>query len=92
MTYADSNHARGIRHISFHAEGKVVLYIEGNFEDQQLGSNFEFHTLKIFTPGEWETDFVSLSDELKRHNTKRRDAFRKKRATEQARQQRGRSG
>jgi hypothetical protein len=84
LTFADSNHARGVRHISFHADGKVVLYIEGNFEDQQFGSNFQFHNLEIYTPGEWEKDFLALSDELQNHNAKRREAFRKKRASDKS--------
>ena len=79
LTYAESNHARGIRHISFHADGKLVLYIEGDFEDQQFGSNFQFHTLEIYTPGDWEADFIKLSDELRHHTAKRREAFRLKR-------------
>jgi hypothetical protein len=77
LTYADSAH--GVRHISFHADGKVVLYIEGNFEDQQFGSNFQFHNLEVYTPGEWEASFVALSEELRERQMERREAFRQKR-------------
>ena len=84
LTYAGSNHARGVRHIRFHAQGAIVLHIEGNFEDQQFGSNFQFQTLKLYTPGEWEADFIALSDELRDYNTKRREAFRKKRASDKS--------
>src|SRR5690349_16144828 len=40
LTYGGTNHARGIRHIRFYEAQKMVLEIEGSFEDQQMGSNF----------------------------------------------------
>jgi len=80
-TYAASNHARGVRHIYFYEHKNLVLHIEGDFENQEFGSNFKFHSLKAFTPGDWEKDFVKLTDELSHHKEKRRQAFRKKRAS-----------
>ncbi len=79
MTYAGSNHARGVRHIRFYAGGTAVLDIEGDFEDQQFGSNFRFQTIELYTPGDWETDLITLTDELRHHLTKRKMAFKKKR-------------
>ncbi len=79
MTYADTNHARGIRYISFYADGKRVLFIEGDFEDQQFGSNFRFQSAKVFTPGEWEKGFVKLTDQMRACKEERREIFRKNR-------------
>jgi len=87
-TYADSNHSRGVRHIRFYAQGQVVLCIEGDFENQQFGSNFKFHYVEIYTPGAWETDFLKLTDDLRLHKEKRRNAFRKDRAREKSAQER----
>jgi hypothetical protein len=89
LTYADSAH--GIRHISFYADEKVVLYIEGNFEDQQFGSNFQFHNLEIYTPGEWEANFVALSEELRERRMERRESFRQKQLNDKTNQTRDRS-
>ena len=85
MTYADSNHARGVRHIRFYDAGKVVLDIEGDFADQQFGSNFQFKNVAIYLPGEWEADFIKLTEVLRLFAAKRKNAFRKKRAAENAR-------
>jgi hypothetical protein len=90
VTYAGSNHARGVRHIRFYAAGKPVLDIEGDFEDQQFGSNFRFQNMDLYLPGEWEADFVKLTDELRQYTAKRKAAFKKKRDVAQARLQRGR--
>src|SRR6266446_7514382 len=48
VTYAGSNHSRGVRHIRFYAAGKTVLDIEGDFEDQQFGSNFRFQNIDVY--------------------------------------------
>lgn len=85
VTYAGSNHARGVRHIHFYADGKIVLDIEGDYEDQQFGSNFRFQNIDLYVPGDWEKDFLKLTDELRHYKTKRRDAFTKKRGIERRR-------
>jgi len=88
VTHAGSNHARGVRHIRFYAQGQTVLTIEGDFEDQQFGSNFRFQTMPLYVPGVWEADFQKLSDDLRLHTAKRRIAFKKKRTAERAQQNR----
>lgn len=90
LTYAGSNHARGVRHIRFYAAGKTVLDIEGDFEDQQFGSNFRFQNIDRYLPGEWEADLVKLTEELRHHAAKRKAAFKKKRDAEHERFRRGR--
>ena len=90
VTYSGSNHARGVRHIRFYAAGKTVLDIEGDFEDQQFGSNFRFQNIDLYLPGEWEADFLKLTDDLRRHTLKRKTAFKKKRDAERNRLHRGR--
>src|SRR4029077_14634300 len=85
VTYSGSNHARGVRHIRFYAAGKNVLDIEGDFEDQQFGTNFRFQNIDIYAPGEWEADFMLLTDELSHYKAKRKKASKKKRDAEQAR-------
>jgi hypothetical protein len=85
LTYSGSNHARGVRHIRFYAAGKPVLDIEGDFEDQQFGSNFRFQNVDLYHPGEWEADFLKLTDALRHHAEKRKYAFKKKRDAEQTR-------
>jgi hypothetical protein len=90
VTYSGSNHARGVRHIRFYAEGKNVLDIEGDFEDQQFGSNFRFQNMDLYVPGTWETDFLKLTDDLRQHAEKRKYAFKKKRDAEQSRLRRTR--
>ena len=89
MTYAGSNHARGVRHIRFYAAGKTVLDIEGDFEDQQFGSNFRFQNIDCYVPGVWEADFKKLTDALRQFTANRKSAFRKKREAEQVRMRRG---
>jgi hypothetical protein len=79
VTYSGSNHARGVRHIYFYESDQQVFDIEGEFEDQQLGSNFRFRNVIKFVPGEWEADFVKVTDDLRFQTEKRRLAFRKKR-------------
>lgn len=88
VTHAGSNHSRGVRHIRFYVAGKVVLDIEGDFEDQQLGTNFRFKNVDLYTPGAWETDFIKLTNILRLHTAKRRMAFNQKRAAENARARR----
>ncbi len=78
-TYAGSNHARGVRQIRFYVEGKEVLVIEGDFEDQQFGSNFRFKNINLHTPGAWEADLVNVTEQLREHAAKRKAAFKKKR-------------
>src|SRR5688572_20209286 len=56
ITYSGSNHARGVRHIRFYLGEKVVLDIEGDFEDQQFGSNFRFKNIDLYVPSGWEAD------------------------------------
>ena len=90
VTYPGSNHARGVRHIRFYATGQTVLEIEGDFEDQQLGSNFRFQNMKLYVPGEWESDFMKLTETLREHISKRKTAFKKKRDAERDRLYRGR--
>ncbi len=85
VTYPGSNHARGVRHIRFFVDGKVVLDIEGDFEDQQFGSNFRFQNMDLYTPGDWEADFLKLTDEFRHHKEKRRNEFLKKRTAERRR-------
>jgi hypothetical protein len=85
VTYSGSNHARGVRHIRFYAEGKAVLDIEGDYEDQQFGSNFRFQNVDVYLPGDWEAPFLKLTDELIQYKSDRREAFKTKRAAEQAR-------
>jgi hypothetical protein len=85
VTYSGSNHARGVRHIRFYEEGKPVLDIEGDFEDQQFGSNFRFQNMDVYIPGEWEVNFLKLTDDLRDHTEKRKYAFKKKRDAAQAR-------
>lgn len=89
VTYAGSNHARGVRHIRFYAEGTTVLDIEGDYEDQQFGSNFRFQNIDLYLPGEWEADFLKLTDELRNYKAKRRTAFNKKRVSARGRKLRG---
>ncbi len=91
VTYSGSNHARGVRHIRFYAAGKTVLDIEGDFEDQQFGTNFRFQNMDLYVPGEWEGDFLKLTDELRQHTAKRKAAFKKKRDAERDRLYRRRS-
>jgi hypothetical protein len=88
VTYAGSNHARGVRHIRFYVEGKTVLDIEGDFEDQQFGSNFRFQNIDLYAPGAWEAEFVKLTDELSLYKAKRKAASTKKRLAEQTRRNR----
>jgi len=90
VTYAGSNHARGVRHIRLYAEGKMVLDIEGDYEDQQFGSNFRFQNIDLYVPGDWEKDFLKLTDELRHYKAKRRDAFTKKRGIERRKLHRAR--
>jgi len=85
VTYSGSNHARGVRHIRFYADGKTVLDIEGDFEDQQFGSNFRFQNIDLYIPGEWETDFLKITDSLRQFTSKRKMAFKKARDAEQNR-------
>jgi len=85
VTYSGSNHARGVRHIHFYAAGKMLLDIEGDFEDQQFGSNFRFQNMDLYVPGDWEADFLKLTDDLRHHTEKRKLAFKKKRDALQAR-------
>jgi hypothetical protein len=85
VTYRDSNHARGVRHIRFYEDGKVVLDIEGDYEDQQFGSNFRFQNIDLYVPGPWEAELVKLTDEFRRYKIKRSLAFKKKRAAEYGR-------
>jgi hypothetical protein len=82
VTYASTNHARGVRHIRFYEDGKVVLDIEGDYEDQEFGSNFRFQNVDLHVPGEWEKDFLKLTDEFRHYKMKRRNAMYKKRAAE----------
>ena len=91
VTYAGSNHARGVRHIRFYAKGVMVLDIEGDYEDQQFGSNFRFQNVESYVPGEWEADFIRLTDDLRHHRAKRRTLFTKKRAVERRRLHRSHS-
>jgi hypothetical protein len=79
VTYAGSNHARGVRHIRFYVDGVMVLEAEGDFEDQQFGSNFRFQNLDRYDPGEWEKDFLAITNDLRQGAAKRRDAFKKRR-------------
>ena len=88
VTYPGSNHARGVRHVRFYVDGKAVLDIEGDYEDQQFGSNFRFQNIDVYLPGEWEPDFLKLTDEFRHYKDKRRAAFNKKRATERRRMHR----
>ena len=90
VTYSGSNHARGVRHIRFYASGKPVLDIEGDFEDQQFGSNFRFQNMDLYVPGEWEADFLKLSEALRHHTAKRKAAFKKKHDAERDRLHRNR--
>lgn len=90
LTYSGSNHARGVRHVRFYSAGKTVLDIEGDFENQQFGSNFRFQNMDLYVPGEWETDFLKLTDDLRHHTEKRKLAFKKKRDTELHRLRRSR--
>jgi hypothetical protein len=82
VTYRDSNHARGVRHIRFYAANKIVLDIEGDYEDQQFGSNFRFQNVDAYVPGPWEAALIKLTDEFRRFKLKRNAAFKKKRAAE----------
>jgi hypothetical protein len=84
-TYSGSNHARGVRHIRFYAAKEIVLGIEGDFEDQQLGSNFRFQSISAYVEGNWEADFMKLTDDLRHYRAKRKAAFKKKRDAENAR-------
>jgi hypothetical protein len=85
VTYSGSNHARGVRHIRFYESGKPVLDIEGDFEDQQFGTNFRFQNMDLYIPGEWEADFLKLTDTLRQHTAKRKATFKKKRDAERDR-------
>jgi hypothetical protein len=78
--YPDTNHARGVRHVRYYVAEKVVLDIEGDYEDQQFGSNFRFQNIDLYVPGEWEKDFVKLTDQLRAYKDKRKELFRRKRA------------
>ena len=80
VTYPGSNHARGVRRIRFYAQGKEVLEIEGDFEDQQLGSNFRFQNVDLYLPGDWGSDFMALTEALRDSKSDRKAAFAKKRA------------
>jgi hypothetical protein len=80
VTYAGSNHARGVRQIKFYAEEQLVLAIEGDFEDQQFGSNFRFKNVLQYVTGPWEKDFIKLTDALREFTAKRRAAFNQRRA------------
>jgi len=91
VTYAGSNHTRGVRHVRFYVDGKTVLDIEGDYEDQQFGSNFRFQNIDLYVPGEWEKDFVKLTDEFRHYKATRRHAFSKKRIAERRRASRTRS-
>ena len=88
VTYSGSNHVRGVRHICFYADGKTVLDIEGDYEDQQFGSNFRFQNMDVYVPGEWEADFLKLTDEFRRYKAARAAVFLKKRAAERRRKPR----
>jgi hypothetical protein len=88
-TYSGSNHTRGVRHVRFYAAGKTVLDIEGDYEDQQFGPNFRFQNIDVYVPGEWEKDFVKLTDEFRHYKATRRNAFNKKRIAERRRLHRG---
>ena len=90
VTYPGANHARGVRHIRFYMDGKAVLDIEGDYEDQQFGSNFRFQNVDLYEPGEWEADFIKLTDELRHYKDKKRHALKKKRVAEQSRLHRSR--
>jgi len=91
VTYPGSNHARGVRHIRFFSDGKAVLDIEGDFEDQQFGSNFRFQNMDAYVPGDWEPDFLKLTDEFRHYKEKRRSEFHKKRSAERRRLHRSES-
>jgi hypothetical protein len=91
VTYAGSNHARGVRHIRFYVGESLVLDIEGDYEDQQFGSNFRFHSVQAYVPGEWEADFIHVTDDLRQRKAKRKSLFTKKRATEHRRMHRSHS-
>ncbi len=85
VTYASSNHARGVRHVRFYENEKVVLDIEGDYENQQFGSNFRFQNVDLHLPGEWEKPFIKLTDDFRAYKAKRRSALYKKRAAEHSR-------
>jgi hypothetical protein len=91
VIYAGSNHSRGVRHIRFYADRSPVLDIEGDYEDQQFGSNFRFQNVDLYTRGAWEKDFIKLTDDLHHYKAKRRIAFREKRAAEHTGRPRRRS-
>ena len=91
-TYAGSNNSHGVRYVRFYdGKGKIVLEIEGNFEDQQFGSNFTFHAVQIYLPGPWETDFAALTDELIAHQARKKEEFKQRRASDKNRMERGHS-
>lgn len=85
VTYSGANHARGVRHIRLYFDGEAVLDIEGDYEDQQFGSNFRFQNIDLYKPGEWETGFLKFSEDLRHHNAQRSKAFKKQRAAERRR-------
>ncbi len=85
VTHGQTNHARGIRHIRFYDQETLVLDIEGNIDQQQLGSNFQFKNVDVYVPGPWETAFVKLTDRMRHRAAERRIAFRQKRIAEQTR-------
>jgi hypothetical protein len=77
-TFADANHARGVRHIHFYDDkNTIVLGIEGNFQTQAYGANFEFRRLKTYVPGEWEPFFLAMTDELRTYRADRKEEFRR---------------
>ncbi len=85
LTQRQTNHARGIRHIRFYENKTIVLDIEGDIEQQELGSNFRFKNIDVYLPGPWETAFIKLTDHMRHHAAERRIAFRQKRVAEQTR-------
>jgi hypothetical protein len=79
VSSSGSNHARGVRHVRLYWGEKLVLDIEGDYEDQQLGSNFRFQNILVFEPGVWVEPFVKLTEEFRNFKAKRKMALYKKR-------------
>ncbi len=82
VSYAASNHARGVRHVRFYADGSLVLDIEGDFHNEQFGSNFRFQNTDVYLPGAWEADLVSITNEFRQHKADRKSAMSQSRAEE----------
>ncbi len=56
--------------------------IEGDFHNEEFGSNFRFQNIDVYLPGAGEINFVALSDQHREVKAEQKSALNKPRADE----------